>query len=154
MFSQQIATLFKSKGFDIIEHTGRDEQQTLEISDILYMKYKSPLSIYGSEGRSSKNEFLVVSKTRNLRIFIKCLWQQTRGTADKKLPFFYLNILETNPEKEIIIVIDGDGWVKGSKEWLANAAKKKLYSSQSSRSKRIKVMNLKEFITWANDTIR
>ncbi len=58
------------------------------------------------------------------------------------------------PENHIIIIIDGDGWKKGSIPWLKNAVNQKKYTTPDKREKVIKVMDLKEFITWANSTFR
>lgn len=58
------------------------------------------------------------------------------------------------PENNIIIIIDGDGWKQESKEWLKRAVLERKYTSEENNSKNIKVINLQEFLTWANQVFR
>ena len=87
-------------------------------------------------------------------IRIECKWQQVSGSVDEKLPYLYLNTIEAMPEKEITIIIDGDGWKKGAIEWLKQAVTKKKYTTKNNKKKKIQVMSLVEFITWANKKFR
>ena len=54
------------------------------------------------------------------------------------------------PEKEIIIIVDGGGYKEGALEWLKNSVKAHKY--QKDTTKKIEVMNLRDFIIWANKT--
>jgi len=58
------------------------------------------------------------------------------------------------PEKYIVIIIDGEGFKRGSKVWLREAVKEKKYTSSTSKNKTIEVFSLAEFITWANKLLR
>lgn len=107
------------------------------------------ITVYGHSGNT---EFLLKSKKYNLEIRIECKWQQSSGSVDEKLPYLYLNCIEAMPEKDIIILIDGDGFKEGAIRWLRNAVKKKLYTSSLNVEKNILVMDLKGFLTWANNT--
>ena len=55
------------------------------------------------------------------------------------------------PEKDIMILIDGDGFKKGAKMWLRNAVKEKLYTDETNKDKNVIVFDLTEFFTWANN---
>lgn len=56
------------------------------------------------------------------------------------------------PEKHVIILIDGDGWKLGAITWLKEAVKFKKYTTPDSEDKVIEIFNLKETLTWANNT--
>jgi len=56
------------------------------------------------------------------------------------------------PEKDIMILIDGDGFKTGAKEWLRNAVKEKLYTTEENNDTTVMVFSLAEFFTWANNT--
>ena len=86
------------------------------------------------------------------RIRIECKWQQSAGSVDEKLPYLYLNTIEAMPEKDIMILIDGDGFKTGAKEWLRNAVKEKLYTTEENSDTNVMVFSLAEFFTWANNT--
>ncbi len=110
------------------------------------MPYKT---LYGSNGHT---EFLLISEKHNLNIRIECKWQQSAGSVDEKLPYLYLSCVEAMPEDEIIILIDGDGFRGGAKEWLKEAATSRRYIPASNTTKIIHVFNSTEFMTWVNDT--
>ena len=65
-----------------------------------------------------------------------------------------MNTIEAMPEKDIMILIDGDGFKIGAKTWLRNAVKKKLYTSEKNNNTNIQVFSLTEFFTWANNTFQ
>ena len=108
-------------------------------------------TIYGHKGYT---EFLLRSKRFQKEIRIECKWQQWGGSVDEKLPYLYLNAIEKMPEKEIIIVIDGDGWKEGAIPWLRDTVIKKKYVGNKTADKIVRVFNLKEFLMWVNDTFR
>jgi len=58
------------------------------------------------------------------------------------------------PETCIVIIIDGEGFKKGSKVGLREAVKQKKYTSAANKNKTIEVFSLAEFITWANKLLR
>lgn len=74
------------------------------------------------------------------------------GSVDEKFPYTYLNCVEAMPERDIIIIVDGGGAKQGAVNWLRNAAAARKYAG--CRDKRIQVMNLSEFLVWANRTFR
>ncbi len=130
---------------------------------ISYSKYAKRPQDYGEElllknvpytsiySHTARTEFLLRSKRFKLEIRIECKWQQVTGSVDEKLPYLYLNAIEAMPESQIIIIIDGEGWKRGAKEWLERVVKDKQYQPENS-NKEIQVMKLTEFITWVNNT--
>jgi hypothetical protein len=106
-------------------------------------------TIYKHKGNT---EFLLLSKKHKLKIRIECKWQQSAGSVDEKLPYLYLNSIEAMPEKDIMILIDGDGFKQGAKEWLRAAVRDKKYSTSENDDKNIMVFSLSQFFTWANNT--
>lgn len=135
------------KGFRVVKYKEYESnpnyfQEELLLEDVPYT------SIYGHQG---KTEFLLVSKKYNLRTRIECKWQQTSGSVDEKLPYLYLNAIEAMPEKQIILIIDGDGWKKGAIKWLEDAIQSKKYMKFGDE-KEILLLDLKKFFSWANKT--
>jgi hypothetical protein len=58
------------------------------------------------------------------------------------------------PEPHSIILVDGGGAKAGSVAWLRNAVLTKRYTDSTNKDKTISVMNLSEFLIWANRTFR
>ena len=56
------------------------------------------------------------------------------------------------PEKDVMILIDGEGFKAGAKTWLRKAVKDKLYTTEENKDTNIMVFSLSEFFTWANKT--
>lgn len=150
ILEQTVKTVFQNKGFQLASY--REWQKSPEKYGVELLLTNVPYTtIYNHPGHT---EFLVKSEKYKLEIRIECKWQQSAGSVDEKLPYLYLNCIESMPEKYIVIVIDGDGFKKGSKVWLREAVKEKKYTSPVNRDKSIEVFNLKEFITWANKLLR
>jgi hypothetical protein len=77
-------------------------------------------TIYGT---TLKCDFLVfgVRKFPN-KLIIECKWQQVGGTADEKYPYLLENIKKTGIPT--IVLLDGNGYRKASKEWLISKVKR------------------------------
>ncbi|MCR4443251.1 MAG: hypothetical protein NUV48_14045 [Peptococcaceae bacterium] len=156
---QTVRSVLTSKGFrevPYLEYTRYVKKNGQLDADDKYgtellLKNAQFCSIYG---HSSKTEFLMISKKHNIEIRIECKWQQTSGSVDEKFPYTYLNCIEAMPEQIIIIIIDGGGFKQGAIDWLKAAAKNKLYTTNRNRNKEIRVMNIAEFIAWANLTFK
>ncbi len=101
------------------------------------------VSIYGS-GRS-QTEFVIQDDSRMVRV--ECKWQQVSGSVDEKLPYLFMNAVESFPEKEIILLIDGGGFKPGAISWIN---RKTSEYNCSSPDKKIKVMTMMEFQIWVN----
>ena len=146
VLEQTIVAVLKQKGFELVSHrlwSRHPEQYGKEL-----LLTNAPFrTIYEHSG---KTEFLMKSERYNLETRIECKWQQASGSVDEKLPYVYLNAIERMPEKHIMVVIDGHGWKSGAIEWLKDAVAKRKYANEASQQKKIEVMNMTEFVTWAN----
>ncbi len=150
LLEETVQNVFKKKGFIVaryIEWQSRPERFGRELL-LTNAKYET---IYGHKGTT---EFLLLSERFSMNIRIECKWQQVSGSVDEKLPYLYLNCIEAMPEDHIIIIIDGQGWKEGAINWLKEAVSMKKYTSTAHRDKIIDVMDLRDFITWANTTFK
>ncbi len=143
-----VQTVLSDKGFEIVMYR-EWKRHPEKYSKELLLKNVPFITIYGHNGNT---EFLLLSEKYNLKIRIECKWQQSAGSVDEKLPYLYLNTIEAMPEKEIIILIDGNGFKAGAKKWLRNAVGKKLYTTEKNNDTTVMVFSLAEFFAWANDT--
>ena len=142
---QTVKSTFSSKGFEVISYK-EWEKKPEKFGKRLLLTNAPYTSIYGHNG---KTEFLLIDQDTNIRI--ECKWQQVAGSVDEKLPYLYLNCIETMPENDIIVLIDGNGWKKGAINWLKEAVDQRKYTNSKMKNKNIKVFSLTEFITWANN---
>ncbi len=143
-----VMTVLLGKGFELVKYRDWKKNQEKYGKELL-LKNVPFTSVYKHLG---KTEFLLVSEKYDLKIRIECKWQQVNGSVDEKLPYLYLNTIETMPEKTIMILIDGIGWKKGAIQWLKDAVKQKKYTTNENNDKEILVFNLTDFFTWANNT--
>lgn len=143
-----VQTVLLNKGFEI-EMFRVWNKNPEKYGKELLLKNVPFETIYGHRGNT---EFLLISEKYKLRIRIECKWQQSAGSVDEKLPYLYLNTIEAMPEKDIMILIDGDGFKAGAKTWLRNAVKDKLYTTDQNNDTNVMVFSLAEFFTWANKT--
>lgn len=145
-----VKAVCQEKGFEIVKY--RDwEANRDEYGKELLLTHVPYNTIYKHPG---KTEFLLKSERYKLEIRIECKWQQVAGSVDEKLPYLYLNSIEAMPEKHIVVVIDGKGWKTGAIPWLKEAAANKKYTNKSTSKKKIEILSLAEFITWANNILR
>lgn len=145
-----VISLFSRYGFKEVRHSEWLKQGSAA-GDELLIRNAPYTSIYG---HNAKTEFLAISKRLKRTIRIECKWQQSTGSVDEKYPYLYLNCVQAMPEDEIVIVLDGGGAKVQAVEWLKNAAAQKWLLDGASSNKRISVMSLAEFMTWANVTLR
>lgn len=147
LLEQTVRTILVEKGFEIV--TYREwKSNHLFLGNELLIENVPYTTIYNHNG---KTEFLLKSQKYDFEARIECKWQQVAGSVDEKLPYLYLNCIESMPEKDIVLLIDGDGWKTGSIEWLKNAVKNSRYTTDASKNKHIRVFSLAEFMTWANN---
>ena len=104
--------------------------QTKDRTNVL-LKHVPYTNIYGST--RCRSEFLLCYKSRRIRI--ECKFQESAGSVDEKLPYLFMNFTQSIPEEEAIIVIEGNGFKVGAKEWL----RKKCAGTK------VSVMSLDEF---------
>lgn len=92
-------------------------------------------------GGISRGEFVLQLKNKG-PVRIECRSQRVSGSVDEKIPYLIGNCYAFE-EKDVILVIDGDGMRTKAKEFAINAAK-------SIAHKNIRVMTLGQFKAWAN----
>lgn len=99
------------------------------------------INMYGGE---SRGEFVLQLKDYG-PIRIECRMQTVAGSVDEKLPYLIGNCYSFK-EKEVILVIEGDGMRSAAKRFITNAARAIAY-------KDVRVFTLNQFKHWANKTI-
>ena len=103
-------------------------------------------SIYETKCRT---EFSIINPTRNIRI--ECKWQQVSGSVDEKFPYMYLNAVHCWPEKEIILLVDGNGYKPKALEWLKQSVINKSYCENTDKC--IRVFQMADFMAWVNNNM-
>tara|TARA_R110000796_G_scaffold4472_6_gene17375 strand:+ start:409 stop:897 length:489 start_codon:yes stop_codon:yes gene_type:complete len=116
----------------------RRYSQTKDRNNVL-LKHVPYTNIYGST--RCRSEFLLCYAGRKIRI--ECKYQQSAGSVDEKLPYLFMNFTKSIPETEAIIVIEGDGFKIGAKDWL----RKKCSLTK------VSVMSLNEFAEHVADDL-
>ncbi|MGB3573363.1 MAG: PD-(D/E)XK nuclease superfamily protein [Phormidesmis sp.] len=150
ILERTVVPTFESHGFEIVAYSAWIKKPANYGTELL-LKNVPYTTIYNQKGRT---EFLVKSERFELNVRIECKWQQSSGSVDEKLPYLYLNCIESMPEMDIIIIADGGGMKPGAIPWLKEAVSKKKYVSLDMPQKNIQVFSIREFITWANRTLR
>lgn len=74
-----------------------------------------------------------------ISLIIECKWQQVGGSVDEKYPYTVQNIKEQSPYPAIIL-LDGEGYKGGAKDWLKKQIDNKLLG----------VFSMGEFTKWVN----
>lgn len=145
-----VKTVLLAKGFELVNFSEWIKSPDNFGCELLLSN--APFTtIYGHKG---KTEFLLKSEKYGFDIRIECKWQQVAGSVDEKLPYLYLNAIESMPEKDIIILIDGDGWKAGAIQWLKTAIEGNKYTNVFNHGKNIRVLSITEFFTWVNNTFQ
>ena len=139
-----VSKILEEKGFEIIQYSLYKKNPSLYEDGEILLRNVPYTSIYNHK---AKTEFLLKSKKYGLNIRIECKWQQSSGSVDEKFPYLYLNCVQAMPEKDIFLIVDGGGYKEGARNWLKRAVEDKWQSND----KNIKLMNLSEFIMWANN---
>lgn len=147
---KSVMAALQNKGFEVAYYRDWDKKKEKFGSELL-LKNVPFITVYDHSGNT---EFLLKSAKHQLNIRIECKWQQEPGSVDEKLPYVYLNCIERMPEDHIIVIIDGGGFRPWAVDWLKNATKQMPYTTDKNKNKRIEVMDLKEFLRWANNTFR
>jgi hypothetical protein len=145
-------------GFEVL--TNRDYEKAQRRNSLLPPRYlvKGPPyeTIYGTKG---KTEFRLhcadLSPTDAFPVRgdfvcrIECKYQASAGSVDEKFPYLYLSCVEAVPEKNIIILMEAKGARVQAVKWLTDAVLQQKYDP--TKSKRIVIFSITEFITWSND---
>lgn len=79
-------------------------------------------TIYGTMRRV---DFLIINREKFPNdLIIECKWQQSKGSVDEKYPFLLFNIIKTGVPT--VVLLDGEGYSKPAKKWLADQADKEM----------------------------
>jgi hypothetical protein len=105
---------FRARGINVFDYTEKHSNTDM-FAERFLLKNAPYTSIYGCQSRS---EFLYHDDTRYSHIRIECRWQQVAGSVDEKLPYLYMNAVQSMPEKEIWLVLDGGGARSDALDWL------------------------------------
>ena len=146
-FEEMCITLFENHGFEILTIAKyRKLENRGELPDKYVLKNAPFQSIYNHTG---KTEFLMVDKTntqaiRMIRIENK--YQESAGSVDEKFPYMLLNAIQAYPENEVILVVDGNGYKPGARQWLQD----RINENWLDYDKDIKLMNIMQFVNWLN----
>ena len=99
-------------------------------------------NIYGS---SCRGEFVLSCDGRK-DTRIECRAQYVSGSVDEKLPYFFANALAFE-ESNVVLVVEGDGYKFGAKEWLRGKV-------NSIKHKNILMFSLEEFREWSDNNLK
>jgi len=135
------------KNYDVISLTYKEWISGRFGVDTEYILLKNVpyTTIYGSSGRS---EFLLLKDGYSLDngIRIECRSQQVNGSVDEKLPYLFESALAFR-QHNVIIVLEGDGFKRGAREWLKARCAAIKY-------KNIRVLTFEEFRQWLEFNLR
>lgn len=138
---QQCERLFLDKGYISYNYSEiKKHPEKIKGHRYVLLKNVPYITIYGSVGHT---EFVAWDTKTGRKVRIECKYQKSAGSVDEKLPYLYLNAVFRYPEKEVIILIEGDGFKKGAKEWLKEQVNKNWLNFR--KNKKITVANFEEF---------
>ena len=144
-----IEGIFASHGFKIVPYVewcdSKYDGGRVLVKNVPYE------SIYGpsASGKSPKTEFVAKSEHFPGDMRIECKWQQSSGSVDEKFPYLYLNAALKFEEKFIALVVDGGGYTVSARNWLQEAANKRLFVPEGD-NREIKVFTMGEMMSWLN----
>ena len=143
IFERVLEPTFIEHGFEIMKE--RDWLNAGAPEKNIVIKQMSYTTIYGHKG---KTEFVVIP-VPGRRIRIECKWQESAGSVDEKFPYMLANAVEAYPEKEIILIVDGDGYKAGARKWLADSIEHN-WGNYKALGKEIKLFRINDFLRWVN----
>jgi len=130
--------------FDIVSKQYRNwfNSKETETSKGTLLKNVPYINIYGGNCRG---EFVLSCNGRK-DIRIECRKQTVSGSVDEKFPYFFANAV-TFEEQNVLLVVEGDGYKFGAKEWLRD-------SVNAVKHKNILMLSFEEFKEWANNELK
>lgn len=100
---------------DGCESSDWNEARLYENPDLRIVVKNAPYStIYGHRSRI---EFLVILGAER-QIIVEAKRQSTSGSTDEKFPYVYLNAVKNIPDREYVLVLDGNGWKEEALDWI------------------------------------
>lgn len=145
----QVETAFRNHGYDVVRYPEYRSHEERYAGQRILLRNVPYTSIYNHNGFS---EFVALDPAQGRRIRIECKWQQSPGSVDEKFPYVYLNAVEAMTEPHVIIIVDGGGAKADAVAWLRRTVEQKLYRHESD-TRIIQVMDIREFLIWANNSL-
>ena len=134
---KQIQKMIQEQGYPVFWNNKKPQQMPFK-----YLLREVPFTnIYGGK---SKTEFVLHSKQRAIRIEAK--YQAAAGSVDEKLVYTLLNAIQCYPEKEIILLLEGQGFRKGAREWILKMLDSNWLNYRNKKT--IHCFTLKQFQNW------
>lgn len=104
----------QAAGYEIIASKDWNEARLYQTENPRFVILDAPYnSIYGHRARI---EFLIILGDR--QILVETKRQRVPGSVDEKLPYVYLNALNNLPEREFILIVEGNGFKPGAIDWI------------------------------------
>lgn len=145
IFEQMMLPIFKEHGFLVMSETDFKKLKAKPDTGKLVLTNSQYTTIYGRNGRT---EFVIYNDNRAIRVENK--WQQAEGSVDEKYPYMYINGVFAYPEREVIFVVDGNGYKAEARKWLEKQIEND-WLEYKEKGKDIKLMTIAEFMTWFNN---
>lgn len=140
VFEKMAVPVFEANGYPVVAWKQFREHplDRCAVKDVPF------INVYGSQ---SKTEFVIVDGDRRIRV--ECKFQTSAGSVDEKFPYMYLNSVLAYPEREVILIIDGDGYRPGARQWVIDRVNEN-WLGYKELGKSIMVMRLTQFTDWVN----
>lgn len=144
IFENMMIPIFEAHGYKVLSESDAIKRPHLLDGVTRYvLRNAKYTTIYNENG---KTEFVIVNEERRIRVENK--YQSAAGSVDEKFVYTLLNAIEAYPEKEVIIVIDGDGYKPGARKWVSDHIKNNWLNFKEFKS--IKLFTIMEFVNWFN----
>jgi len=101
-------------------------------------------------GRPYKADLLVHDRGSGRRIVVSLKWQQVAGTAEQKIPFeviALLQLLESRACEDAYLVLGGTGWTPQVREFYLSGR----LCTFMPEAERVRIVGLEEFIKLVNN---
>lgn len=144
MFENMMIPIFELNGFKVMYEREFNKIPPENRPSSCVLRNAGYTTIYGHPGRT---EFVIKCGARRVRVEAK--YMGSAGSVDEKLPYMLLNGIERYPEKEVIFVLDGDGWKTGARQWLKDRIDDN-WMDYRDQGKMIRMMTIAEFMDWFN----
>ena len=97
-------------------------------------------------------EFPEVKRGIENRIRVECKYQYTSGTTEHKLLHSYLDLRYGAPEKNIILLVDGDGFTDKMIAFIREVCEEEtiIWTKGIKKKKNVQFMNVDQFVDWSN----
>lgn len=143
---KSILPVLGSCGFDIFTETQVEKQPELvKGKDRYILKNSKYTSIYGNP--NCRTEYVIVDKGRRVRVEVR--FQSVAGSVDEKMPYMLLNAIMAYPEKEVVLVVDGNGYRSTSRQWVQDRLDEN-WLDYKSKGKDIKLVSIGDFLSWVS----